>query len=77
MIGAPRSLEIDMPDSMAAPRSDERQRFLDLDFSSIAFSLVLLHTRVLAGAAGTSAAASSASSALPGYLARPTNNSGA
>src|SRR3984885_11860531 len=36
-----------------SPRSNERQLFLDRDFSPIAFSLVLLHTRVLAAAAGT------------------------
>src|SRR5580700_5688542 len=35
-----------------APRSNERQLFLDLDFPPVAFSLVLLHTRVLAIAAG-------------------------
>src|SRR6202020_2899237 len=38
---------------MPQPRSDERQRLFDLDFSPIAFSLVLLHTGVLAIAAGT------------------------
>src|SRR6202045_3865213 len=41
------------PRNNKPPRSHERQRFLDLDFSPIAFSLVLLHTGVLAIAAGT------------------------